>query len=120
MLLDLKAGRHHIRDATCATVYVKGFPTLTAEEMVMMPPVGRLVAHIIAAQSHGPNFTGLPQVFEMPIDRRDAQRRHHAGREIENLSGVQGTRSAADDLPYGTALTGDSGAHADVSFESLV
>ena len=80
MPFELEARRCQLRDTLGTPVDVEGFVALATEKMVMVTPVGRLVAHIIDAQIHGPHFTGVLQAPELPIDRCNAQRRHYGGR----------------------------------------
>ncbi len=79
MLVDFEAERRQLRDPTWTTVHVESFPTLTAEEMVMMTAIGRPITHVADPKLHGPNLTGVLQALEVPVNSRNAERRHFAG-----------------------------------------
>ena len=115
MPFELEARRRQLRDTLGTPVDVEGFVALATEKMVMMTPVGRLVAHIIDAQIHGPHFTGVLQAPELPIDRCNAQRRHYGGRQVEDFQGAKWAGGVANNPHDGAALAGASVAHGDAS-----
>jgi|TARA_B100000676_G_scaffold92123_1_gene91826 hypothetical protein len=96
-------------------VDIEYFVASTTEKMVMMTPVGRLVAHIIDTQIHSADFPGVLEASELPINGCDTQRWNYGGGQVEDFQGAKWSVRFANDPYDSTALAGASVAHVDTS-----